>query len=74
MESKIITLPKTAPLTERISEVNKQVAEWLTLLEMESDVETEDLRLSKCELDDKGYTYQYEITTDKEASMNKTGG
>ena len=65
LESKTITIPKTMPLIERISEVNKQISDWLRSLERHPHIETDELRLSKCERNHKGYIYHYEILPGK---------
>ena len=59
-EATMITLPKTMPLVERISEVNRQLSEWFKSLEgfvCGRDV----LRLTKYERKAKKYSYHYII-------------
>jgi len=65
LESKTITIPKSVPLTKRISEVNKQISEWLRSLDRHPYIETDDLRLSRCEQNHNRYIYHYEILADK---------
>jgi hypothetical protein len=59
-ESTMITLPKTMPLVERISEVNRQLSDWLKSLE--GFVCGRDaLRLTKYEREAEKYSYHYII-------------
>jgi hypothetical protein len=72
-ESTMITLPKTMPLVERISEVNRQLSDWLKSLE--GFVCGRDaLRLTKYEREAEKYSYHYII--DHRVSLitsNKSG-
>ncbi len=60
-DSKLITLPRTMPLIERISEVSKQVFEWLESRDESFNDLTDIVRLKKCEKNTKEYGYHYEI-------------
>lgn len=60
-DSKIITLPKTMPLIERIPEVSKQIFEWLESRDESFNDLTDIVRLKKCEKSSKEYSYHYEI-------------
>lgn len=60
-QAKTITVPKTMPLIERISEVNKLVADWLRSLDRPYNVERDELRLTGCEKNGKEYLYHYEV-------------
>ena len=72
-ESTMITLPKTMPLVERISEVNRLLSEWLKTLEgfvCGRDV----LRLTKYERKAEKYSYHYIIDHRVSVtSSNKSG-
>ncbi len=59
IESKTVSLPKTMPLVERILETGKQISVWLNSFEKPYNVETDRLRLTKCELNGKEYIYHY---------------
>ena len=61
LESVTITVPRKKPPTKRISEVSKQISEWLKSLEKPFDYRTNMLRLKKCELSNNEYIYHYEI-------------
>ncbi len=64
-DSKLITLPRTMPLIERISEVSKQVFEWLESRDESFNDLTDIVRLKKCEKNTKEYGYHYEILNRK---------
>lgn len=57
-EHKIITLPKTMSLTERISGVSDEISKWLDSLEEPFNVNTDVMHLAKYERNDK-YNYHY---------------
>jgi hypothetical protein len=57
-EHKIITLPKTMSLTERISGVSEEIKKWLESLEEPFNVNTDVMHLAKYERNDK-YNYHY---------------
>ena len=57
-EYKIITLPKTMSLTERISGVSEEISKWLESLEEPFNVNTDVMHLAKYERNDK-YNYHY---------------
>ena len=69
-ESKVITVPKKMPLAARISEVSKQITEWLESLERPFNNETDKLQLTKYERGDKEYSYSYLITNRRELSAS----
>ena len=54
------------PLDERISEVGKQISEWIRSLETQPNDVTGRLYLTKYEKTDNGYSYQYSIIHSKE--------
>ena len=66
LEHTTIILPKTMPLDERISEVGKQISEWIRSLETQPNDVTGRLYLTKYEKTDNGYSYQYSIIHSKE--------
>jgi hypothetical protein len=49
------------PLTERISEVSKQIFEWLESRDESFNDLTDIVRLKKCEKSSKEYSYHYQI-------------
>jgi hypothetical protein len=57
-EYKIITLPKTMSLSERISGVSEEISKWLESLEEPFNVNTDVMHLAKYERNDK-YNYHY---------------
>lgn len=61
IESVTITIPKKMPRTKRLSEVSKQISEWLESLEKPYNYKTDALRLKKFEKSDREYIFQYEI-------------
>jgi len=61
-ENKIITVPKTMSLTERISGVSEEVSKWLESLEEPFNVNTDVMHLAKYERNDK---YRYHYTLDR---------
>ena len=60
-EPTIISIPKTMPLTERISEVNRQLSEWLNSLDKGFDCGRDVLRLTRYEQNASKYSYHYII-------------
>ena len=64
LDSSTITLPETMPLSDRISEVSKQISEWLESLESPFDGKTDALQLINYERKGKKFTYQYSIDRD----------
>jgi hypothetical protein len=69
-ESKVIIVSRKMPLAVRISEVSKQIAEWLGSLEKPFNNETDKLQLSRYERTENGYRYRYLITNRKELSAS----
>ena len=59
-ESITITLPKTMPCSDRVSEVAKRISEWLKSFEKPFNYRTNSLRLEKCEKSHNEYIYRYE--------------
>lgn len=59
--SKTITIQRTMPLIERISEVSKQISEWLETLEKPFNLEKDMLRLTKYERKGGKYLYHYTV-------------
>jgi hypothetical protein len=68
MNSKTITVPKSMPLTERISEVSSQISEWLDSFGEISDADRKTMRLRKAEQIDKEYKYHYSVSLGEELS------
>jgi len=60
-ESITITLPKTMPCSDRVSEVVKRISEWLKSFEKPISYRTNSLRLKTCEESHNEYIYRYEI-------------
>lgn len=60
-ESITIRLPRTMPRTKRVSEVNRQISEWLKSFEKPFNYKTNMLRLKKYEKSDREYMYHYEV-------------
>ena len=60
-ESITITLPKTMPCSDRVSEVGKRISEWLKSFEKPFNYRTNSLRLKECEKSHNEYIYRYEI-------------
>jgi hypothetical protein len=60
-ESISIALPKTMPRSKQISEVSKQISEWLKSIESPYNFRTNMLRLNKIEQINEEYIYHYEI-------------
>jgi hypothetical protein len=56
-----ITLPKSMPLDERISEVSRKIGEWLSTLDNHTKEEFDGLRLAKYERTKKEHTYRYSV-------------
>jgi hypothetical protein len=69
-ESITITLPKTMPLTKRVSEVNLQLSEWIESLEPPFNVEKDTFQLRKFDQNENEYSYQYIISRDTRISGN----
>lgn len=69
-ESITITLPKTMPLTKRVTEVNLQLSEWIESLETPFNVEKDTFQLRKCDRNENEYSYQYIINRDTRISGN----
>ena len=61
IESITITIPRKMPRTNRVSEVGKQLSEWLQSLEKPYNFRNNMLRLKKIEQTEKEYIYYYEI-------------
>lgn len=70
-ETKTIAVSKGIPLQERISEVSKQVSEWLDSFEKLSDAERNSLRLKKADQTSKEFRYHYSISTGAELTASK---
>jgi hypothetical protein len=68
VETTSITVPKTMTLSERLSEVNKRLLQWIESLERPFDDETDSFQLSRCEATDDGYSYHYVINRDAKIS------
>jgi hypothetical protein len=60
-ESIAITIPKKMPRPKKISEVSRQLSEWLESHEKPYNFRTNMLRLKKFEQTEKEYIYHYEI-------------
>ena len=58
------------PYGERLSEVNKQISEWLKSLERPFNYQTDMLRLRKFERNNMEYIYKYEILRNKKNIKN----
>lgn len=59
--SKTVTVPVDMPLSERISEVSKEVAEWVESLDEPFDLSEDVIYLVKCERTATHYKYHYVI-------------
>ena len=70
-EYKIIILPKTMPLVERISGVSKEISEWIKSFEEPFNVSTDVIQLAKYERNDK-YSYHYIIDRSVKGPEKKT--
>ena len=70
-ESKTITLPATMPLGDQISEVNKQIVQWLESLDEPLENGADLLRLKKFERKDGKLNFHYEIIERKKASASR---
>lgn len=73
-ESTNINLPKTMPLSERISEAEKLISKWITSLKVPFDGQKDDIRLIKYERDNKEYSYNYIIARDVNIATRKRQG
>lgn len=69
-ESITITLPKTMPLTKRVSEVNLQLSEWIETLETPFNIEKDTFQLRKFDQNESEYSYQYIINRDTRITGN----
>lgn len=69
-ESITINLPKTMPLTKRVSEVNQRLSEWIVSLDTPFNVEKDTFQLRKCARNEKEFSYQYIISRDTRISGN----
>jgi hypothetical protein len=65
-ESITITLPKTMPYGERVSEVGRRISEWLKSIERPFNYRTNSLRLKRCEKTKNEFIYRYEIHSKEE--------
>lgn len=70
LQSKTVTLPRTMPLTVRISEASKRISEWLRSLDKPFNYETDKLQLTRFERSDTAYSYHYAIINRKEFSAS----
>ncbi|MBW1682359.1 MAG: hypothetical protein JRF59_09130 [Deltaproteobacteria bacterium] len=61
LEHTTITLPKTMPLDKRITEVTKQLSEWLKSLDKAPKDGASKVFLTKLETGEKDYKYHYSI-------------
>jgi hypothetical protein len=70
---KIVILPNNLPLKEQISEVSRQISEWLRSLDVPSGFKVVDanLRLINITKTDEEYAYQYSITLGNSTSRLK---
>jgi len=59
--SKTIAIPKNRALSEQISEVKKQLQEWLRLLEPPSKYPKDGLRLKRYETVGRKHVFEYEL-------------
>ena len=69
IEHKIITLPANMPLDKRITEVGKQISDWMKTLDRQPPKSLKDeagkVFLTKCEKKNSEYSYQYSIINPK---------
>jgi hypothetical protein len=70
LESKIIILPRSMPVGERITEVGEQLSEWLNSFGELTKAAWNTLRLTKVEKTKKEYNYYYSISTGEELSAS----
>jgi effector-binding domain-containing protein len=61
LEHTIISLPKTMPLDQRITEVTKQLSEWLKSLDKLPKDSASKVFLTKFENGEEDYRYHYSI-------------
>jgi hypothetical protein len=59
---KTIALPKRMPFEDRMSEVSRQISEWVDSFREVSNTASYKLRLTKVEKTDDEYKYHYSIT------------
>ena len=71
IESTTITLPKEMPLTERFSEVNRHIAEWIESLDKPFNYDTDQLQMAKYSSDESEYFYRYIIERDAKSLKRK---
>ena len=60
-ESITISVPKSMPITERISELGRQLSDWLNSLNEPLHFWRDKLELTKCEANGGEHIYQYAI-------------
>ena len=65
IEQTIITLPKSMPLSKRISAVSREISEWLRSLEEPFNVEKDVVYLARYKRNGR-FTYHYVIERDVE--------
>ena len=70
-ESITISLEKTMPLTERVSEANKRISEWMEVLEKPFDNRTDEFYLARYEQNRKEHIYHYIIVRDVKTPESK---
>jgi hypothetical protein len=68
--SKTVTLPRTMPLTIRISEASRKISEWLRSLDRPFNHETDKLQLTRYERSETAFSYHYSIINRKEFSAS----
>jgi hypothetical protein len=61
LEFTVISLQKTMPLAERISEANRQISEWIKSLEEPFNDDEDDIQLKEYEQKDGKHVYHYII-------------
>ena len=61
IRSVTITISKKMPRSKRVSEVSKQISEWLESLEKPFNYRTNSLRMEKFEQSNNEYILHYEI-------------
>jgi len=72
LQSKTISLPSSMSVAERISEVKKQLQEWLASVQPPFRYSTDALRLKKHERVGREHIYEYEILYRNAASPEET--
>jgi hypothetical protein len=71
-DSSVITIPKTMPLHDRISEVSKQISNWLETLQNPFNAKTDAIKLTGQNQDGDNYCYHYSIYRDVKSTDGRS--